>query len=86
MPRLHFQGEIDGYLWGWEVGSFTNPKVSYTVAIDMGSGEVRCDCMDASCRRNRSSRLNRSAPDLFGACKHARFILLRAKRELRERE
>lgn len=80
MPRCTFHGEVDPYVWTWEVGSFTNPKTSYTVVIDMGSGETRCDCMDSVCRRNRYR------PSLLDACKHARWVQTVAKRRLRGKE
>jgi hypothetical protein len=74
MPRVKFDGEIDGSLWGWTVQSFTDPKTFYTVSIDMATGDTKCTCMDASCRRNRHK------PDVLGACKHARHVLKVAKR------
>lgn len=86
MPRCTFHGEVDPYVWTWEVGSFTNTKTSYTVVIDMGTGETRCSCLDACTRRKGLRRIEKPWTDLLGACKHGLFVLRQARKLLRERE
>jgi hypothetical protein len=47
------------------VRSHSYPGTLYEIEGDVRTGEVRCSCMDASCRRRRGTVLDQSA-----GCKH----------------
>ncbi len=57
--------------------SWSREGVEFDITIDKRTGEVRCTCEDAQCRKKRPDLLELLKPDhQEEVCKHVRGLLL----------
>lgn len=69
--RIRFTGQ-DNESADFDVESHTDPSVVYDVRIDYHAGRIKCNCMDAVCRRKDAP----IAPYQGLGCKHIRDLCL----------
>lgn len=66
---ISYAGEHDGS-WLFYCPSFTDPDTEYEILFDREKLQVRCSCMDASCRKKVWKVLDPKSQ----FCKHVRIL------------
>ena len=82
--RIRFDGADADYIY-FATPSWSRPRsdIEHTITICKRTGEIRCTCEDAKCRRKRGD-----VQDLDGTngCKHQRSLLSNYRRLIESEE
>ena len=78
MITVRWDGSDSDYMW-FSVPSFTDHENEYTLTIDKASGWIKCECMDAVCRRKGTPLIGAKREEL---CKHGRVLLAAIEKKL----